>query len=109
MRLILVFTLVCRLSGAMAQGTDLGWLRGEIKDAVSREVLPFAKVQVLCGPELWEGMTDFDGQFIIRVPYGPVVITVDSEGYRIYRTTGTVERTSMTFLNVAMERMKTLR
>ncbi|MBL7952766.1 MAG: carboxypeptidase-like regulatory domain-containing protein [Flavobacteriales bacterium] len=93
----------------MAQGTDLGWLRGEIKDAVSREVLPFAKVQVLCGPELWEGMTDFDGQFIIRVPYGPVVITVDSEGYRIYRTTGTVERTSMTFLNVAMERMKTLR
>lgn len=106
MRLLLVFALVCLSCGAMAQGTDLGWLRGEVKDATSKEVLAFAKVQVLCGPELWEGMTDFDGQYVIRVPYGPVVVTVDTDGYLMYRTTSMIERTKMTFLNVDMERMK---
>ncbi|MBL7946741.1 MAG: carboxypeptidase regulatory-like domain-containing protein [Flavobacteriales bacterium] len=92
----------------VAQGSDLGWLKGEVRDAKSGEVLPFADIEVLCGPSLWDGVTDFDGQYTLRLPYGPFVLSAGAEGYYRYRTTGIIEPTRMTFLNLELEPMKKL-
>ena len=94
--------------GAVAQGSDLGWLKGEVRDAKSGNVLPFADIEVLCGPNLWDGMSDFDGEYTLRLPYGPFVLSIGADGYYRYRTTGTIVPTRMTFLNVELEPMKKL-
>jgi len=93
---------------ATAQGTSLGWLKGEVRDASNGELVPFARIEVLCGPELWVGMTDFDGQYTLRVPPGPFVIRLDAKGYLMYRTSGIADETRISFLNVDLERMKKL-
>lgn len=108
-RILAVISLVLVTAGcAAAQGSELGWLQGEVKDATNGEPLPFAKIEVLCGPDLLDGMTDYDGQYVIRVPYGPYANAVNAKGFLMFRTTGNIERTRITFLNVELERMKKL-
>lgn len=110
MRLVIYFGLMLTMTfSAKAQGSDLGWLQGEVKDAKTGMGLPFARIEVLCGPDLWNGMTDYDGRYVIRVPYGPFVVSVVADGYAKYVTTGTVEPTTITFHNVDLEKLKKAR
>ncbi len=104
---VLLCLMVLRSEGhAQERAGDLGWLRGEVRNGETGEPLPFVKMQALFGASLWEGMTDHDGSYVIRVPWGPFVMTADAEGYYVQRVMGKVDRRTMTFVDLELQPMK---
>lgn len=104
--IVLVLTLSCTVVNAQERDGDFGWLRGEVHDADTGEPVVYARIQALFGRSLWEGMTDYDGAYVIRVPWGPFVMTAEAEGYILFKEVGKVDRRTMTFVDIQLDPLK---
>lgn len=74
-------------SGNMAcaqQGQDLGSLQGRVSDVSSDSSLSFVRMELKVGDSIWETVTDFDGFYLIRLPYGQARLSVVREAYERY-------------------------
>ena len=76
-----LFFLIASLSLHAQRGRDLGWVKGTVKDAVTKEGLPYARVIVANTTSADTTIADFDGSFVIRCAKELSSLRILVEGY----------------------------
>ncbi|MBL0127694.1 MAG: carboxypeptidase-like regulatory domain-containing protein [Flavobacteriales bacterium] len=105
--LLVAMLLLLGASDVQAQrGRDLDWLQGHVVDAKSNEPLAFVRMEVTLKDSIWDSITDFDGFYLIRLPFGKASVRISMEGYVTYRSDLTIEHHRITFKDIRLDPVK---
>ena len=88
------------------RGWNLGWLQGHIVDATSNEPIPFVRMEILVNDSIWDTITDYEGFYLIRLPFGKASVNVHKEAYITFHSELIIAEDRIVFKDISLEAVK---